>query len=139
MKNSELKIGKYLGIDYGSKRVGIAMSDDDGMMAFPKEVLSNDAKLIQNLEKIVKDNNIKKVVIGESKNYKMKDNEIMAEIIDFKEVIEKILEIDVVFQAEFMTSVQAQKIQGKNDMIDASAASIILQTYLDSDKNKKHV
>jgi putative Holliday junction resolvase len=126
---------KYLGIDYGTKRVGTAMSDDDGRMAFPDEVLANNAKLIENLSEKIKKNQIKKVIIGESKNYKMEDNAIMEDIIDLKSVIEATLEIDVELQPEFMTSMQAEKIQGKNDMIDASAASIILQAYLDSNKN----
>jgi putative Holliday junction resolvase len=127
---------KYLGIDYGTKRVGVAMSDDTGMMAFPDEVLKNDSKLIENMRVKIKKNNIKKIVLGESKNYKMEDNEIMDEIIDFKAVIEATMEIDVELQPEFMTSMQARKIQGNNDKIDASAASIILQSYLDSNKNK---
>jgi putative Holliday junction resolvase len=125
---------KYLGIDYGTKRVGTAMSDDQGTMAFPDEVLANDAKLIENLSKKIKENNVKKVIIGESKNYKMEDNAIMEDIVDLKGVIEATMEIDVELQPEFMTSMQAEKIQGKNDMIDASAASIILQAYLDSNK-----
>jgi len=127
---------KYLGIDYGSKRVGTAMTDDTGMMAFPDEVLKNDSKLIENVRTKIEKNNIKKVILGESKNYKMEDNEIMDEIIDFKAVIEATMEIDVELQAEFMTSMQARKIQGNNDKIDASAACIILQSYLDSNKNK---
>jgi putative Holliday junction resolvase len=125
---------KYLGIDYGTKRVGTAMSDDSGMMAFPDEVLTNDSKLIQKLQEKIKKNNVKKVVIGESKNYKMEDNAIMTEILDLKSVIETTLEIDAVLQPEFMSSMQAEKIQGKNDMIDASAASIILKAYLYSNK-----
>lgn len=123
---------KYLGIDYGTKRVGIALSGDGGMMAFPHGVIDNDSQLIQNITKLVKENDVKLVVIGESKNYKMEDNAIMNDIIDLKDVLEATLEIDVELQPEFMTSVQAEKIQGKNDMIDASAATIILQSYLDS-------
>jgi putative holliday junction resolvase len=127
---------KYLGIDYGTKRIGLAITDDDGKMAFPDAVLDNNAQIIENLGKKITENNIKKVILGESKNYKMEDNKIMKEILDLKKVIETVFEIDVELQAEFMTSMQAEKIQGKNDMIDASAACIILQTYLDSYKNK---
>jgi len=122
---------RILGIDYGTKRVGIAMSDTDGLMAFPDDVLPNDSKLIEKIATKIKNNQIKKVSIGESKNYKMEDNAIMSDIIDLKEVIEKTMEIDVELEPEFMTSMQAEKIQGKNDMIDASAAAIILQAHLD--------
>jgi putative Holliday junction resolvase len=136
MQNTKHSTGKYLGIDYGTKRVGIAMSDDQGMMAFPDEVIENGPKLIETLRQKITDNNIRLVVIGESKNYKMQDNAIMKDILDLKDVIEKTIEIDVELQPEFMTSMQAEKIQGKNDMIDASAATIILQSYIDSNKSK---
>ncbi len=128
---------RYLGIDYGTKRVGIAMSDENGDMAFPKEVLKNDARLIENLRKIVTENEIKKVVIGESKDFKMKDNAIMTEILDLQAVIEKTFEIDALLHPEFMSSQQAEFFQGKTATTDASAATIILQSYLDTLKHKK--
>lgn len=127
---------KYLGIDYGTKRVGVATSDEDGKIAFPKEVVANDNDLIINLEKLIESENIKKVIIGESKNFKMEDNEIMTDIIDLKDVIEATMEIDVELHPEVLSSVEAEKIQGKNDMIDASAAAIILQSYLDKINQK---
>lgn len=127
---------KYLGIDYGTKRVGVATSDEDGKIAFPKEVVANDNDLIINLEKLIGSENIKKVIIGESKNFKMEDNEIMTDIIDLKDVIEATMEIDVELHPEVLSSVEAEKIQGKNDMIDASAAAIILQSYLDKINQK---
>lgn len=127
---------KYLGIDYGTKRIGIAISDENNKIAFPNTVIKNDSKILENLKKILNENKIKKVVIGESQNYKMEDNEIMGEIIDLKEVIEKTMEKDVILHPEFMSSMQAEKIQGKNKMIDASAAAIILQSYLDQKNNK---
>ena len=110
------------------------MSDENEQMAFPKLVLQNDRKIIENFEKIITENEIKTVVLGESKNFKMLDNEIMAEILDFKEVLEKNFDIDVVMHSEMLSSVQAEFFQGKTNMLDASAAAIILQSYLDSKK-----
>ena len=126
---------RHLGIDYGTKRIGLAISDEEGRLAFPNSILTNDNKLIENLDNFIIENNIKKVVIGESKNYKMEDNEIMSEIYDLKKIIENQFSIDVDLHSEVLTSVQAEKMGGKNDMIDASAAAIILQSYLDL-KNK---
>ena len=128
---------RILGIDYGSKRIGVAMSDEGAQMAFPKLVLQNDAKLIENFEKMITENEIKTVVMGESKNFKMTDNEIMKEILDFRDVLEKTFNVDVVMHSEIYSSSQAEFFQGKTSMTDASAASIILQSYLDSLKNKK--
>jgi len=123
---------RFLGIDYGTKRIGISTSDDEGRLAFPRLVLENNNKTIENLKSLIVEENIKTVVIGESKNYKMEDNEIMTDIYDLKKILEMELNIDVELHPEVLTSVQAEKMQGKNDMLDASAAAIILQSYLDS-------
>ena len=123
---------KYLGIDYGTKRIGLATSDENGKIAFPLSVLENDNKFIENLRQIIEEKEIKSVIIGESKNYKMQDNAIMTEILDLKSIIESIFQIDAILYPEVLTSVEAEKIQGKNEMLDASAAAIILQSYLDS-------
>ena len=125
-------IMRFLGIDYGTKRIGISTSDDEGRLAFPRLVLENNNKTIENLKSLIVEENIKTVVIGESKNYKMEDNEIMTDIYDLKKILEMELNIDVELHPEVLTSVQAEKMQGKNDMLDASAAAIILQSYLDS-------
>lgn len=127
---------KYLGIDYGTKRIGIALSDDDGQMAFPDSVIENNEKLIENLSKIISENKVGLVVIGESKNYKMEDNLIMEDVLNLKRVIEAEFGLEVELHPEVLTSVQAESIQGKNEMVDASAASIILQSYIDSIKQK---
>jgi len=125
---------KYLGIDFGTKRIGISFSDEDGRVAFPLSVLENSEKIIEEIKKIISEKKIDKVVVGESKDFNMKDNPIMK---DIKEFSEKLLEdkIAVVFHPEFFTSQEAIQIQGKNEMLDASAATIILQSYLDKQKN----
>jgi len=128
---------RILGVDYGTKRIGVAITDEGAQMAFPKLVLQNDAKVIENFKKIITDNEIKTVVLGESKNFKMVDNEIMKEILDFRDVLEKEINVDVVMYSEIYSSAQAEFFQGKTDMLDASAAAIILQSYLESKKNKK--
>jgi putative Holliday junction resolvase len=124
-------MGRILGIDYGVKRVGLAMTDESQMMAFPKEVLPNNDELFEQILKICKDNQIEKIVLGESKNFKMKANKIMEEIIPFKTILENKSGLPVIFELEFLTSFQVEKAIGKNDMLDASAATIILQAYLD--------
>jgi len=127
----------FLGIDYGTKRVGIAVSDEHGAMAFPFSVIKNDHRLIENIKKIIEEKNIKKIVIGESKNYKMQYNTIMVDVLEFKENLARETGIDAVFHPEYLTSAQAERIQGKNDNIDASAATIILQSYIDLNITKR--
>lgn len=122
---------KYLGIDFGSKRIGLAISDSGGTIAFPYSVVLNGKNNLEEIEKIIKEENIDEVVIGESKDFKGEPNKIMAEIEKFKIALESKTKLKVHFEPEFMTSSQAELIQGKNDMHDASAAAIILQTFLD--------
>lgn len=132
---------KYLGIDYGEKRVGIALSDIEGKMAFPKVVFENNAELISKIVAYCGENTVEAVVIGESKDYKGEDNKISPKIISFKRDLSSAIKIPISLEPEFMSSMQVEKTFGKTDMLDASAASIILQTFLDKEKvrqeNKK--
>ena len=126
---------RLLGIDYGKKRVGIAITDDKGMMAFPKAVLPNDNFLVSGIAELVKGHDVNVIVLGESKDYKMNANPIMSQIKLFADEIGRATGIEVKYEPEILSSHQAAHFQGKTDMIDASAASIILQSYID--RNKK--
>ena len=126
---------RFLGIDYGSKRIGIAHSDEGGQFAMPLITLNNSKNVLKEVVDLAKKNNVKEIVIGESKNYKGEANTILPESLNFKMDLEKEGFI-VHLEPEFMTSVNAERFQGKNDMLDASAAAIILQSYMDSNTNK---
>lgn len=130
-------MSKYLGIDYGEKRVGIAISDDEGKVAFPKIVLENNAELVQKIVDLCNETKIETIVIGESKNYKGEDNKINPKIISFKRELALISKLPIFLEPEFMTSMQVEKNFGKTDMLDASAAAIILQTFLDKEKSRQ--
>ena len=125
---------RYLGIDFGEKRVGIAISDEDGKIAFPNAVLANDKDLFKNIVDLCMKNAIEVVVMGESRDYQGQINEIMWKIDGFKKQLETI-GFKVIFEPEFMTSVQASQVTGENKMLDASAAAIILQSYLNKNSN----
>lgn len=122
---------RFLGIDYGSKRVGTALSDETGVLAFPHSVIPNDERLIPALKKIVTEEGVTEIVMGESRDYKGKENPIMESILVCKEALERTTNLPVHLEPEFLTSAQAAYFQGKHDKLDASAAAIILQAYLD--------
>ncbi|MCH7756588.1 Holliday junction resolvase RuvX [Patescibacteria group bacterium] len=137
---------KLLGIDYGEKKVGIALSDDDGALAFPKEVVNNDGKLVNYIVDLALTENISRIVIGQSTNYQGKDNPIMEQIYQFKKALHGRLSIPVDFEIEFLTSVEAQRQPQEADLprsrkprvhkrVDAGAAAIILQSFIDKNKN----
>ncbi len=123
-----------MGIDFGTKRVGVATADTEAGMAFPKAVLKNDNILFAAIKEICEKEKVEKVILGESKDLKGEDNDIAPLITAFKESLEKSTGLEVTYQREFYTTYQASRIQGDSDMIDASAAAIILQTYLDKYK-----
>lgn len=127
---------KLLGIDYGSKRVGIAFSDENGEFAIPSVVLNNSKNLLKEVLDLAKEKEIKEIVIGESKNYKGEANTILKESLKFKTELEKEGYM-VHLEPEFMTSANAERFQGKNDLIDASAAALILQSFLDKRNVKR--
>jgi putative Holliday junction resolvase len=128
---------KYLGIDFGTKKVGIAISDEEGTLAFPREVVRNDPRLLSQVFALVKSEGVGEVVVGESTDFKGVANPVMqyadAFVADLRSE-----GIVVSLEPEFLTSAQARTTQGKNDMIDASAAALILQSFLDR-KNKKSI
>ncbi len=127
--------GRFLGVDFGTKKIGIAISDMNGNFALPKVVLKNDKDLMRNFEKILKEENIKEIVIGESINYKGEENPVMEYIKDFIEKTKKFSGALITLEPEFLTSSQVRNTQGDSDMIDASAAALILQSFLDKRNN----
>ena len=125
---------KYIGIDFGEKKIGLAISDEEGKIAFPREVIANDKKTIEKIISFAKENNVKNIILGESKDYKGNDNKIMGEILRVKKDLEN-TGLEVQMEPEFMTSMQVEKTFGKTEMIDASSATIILQSFLNKLKN----
>lgn len=133
---------RVLGIDYGTKRIGVALSDPQAAFGQPYSVVQNSKTALDEILAIVKKENVAEIVLGESKDFKGQDNKVMSEIRDFKFALEKALVlllppiIPVIFEPEFLTSHQAEYFQGKHDLLDASAAALILQSYLDRKNNQ---
>lgn len=139
---------KFIGIDYGSKRVGIAISDEEGKFAFPYKILSNSMELVDTIHNICGEEEISAIVLGLSHDLSGKPNKIMGSIEELKHNLEKELDLPVYLQKEFMTTVEARgrvgkevnnarKIsKGQSSQADASAAALILQRYLDKNNNK---
>ena len=141
---------RYMGIDFGTKRIGIAVSDESGVMAFPHAVIFNTHNLISDILKICNNQNVFEIVVGESKNFQGQDNLVMVDINKFVNDLKQNLNVPVILHPEFLTSKQAERLGVKaerlvsklkkqpkvNVMLDAGAATIILQSYLDIKSNK---
>ncbi len=134
---------RYLGIDYGSKRVGLATSDDGGAFAFPYKILKNDTTLVDTIHNICGEENISAIVVGESTDLSGAPNKIMGSIEELVKNLEADLGLPIYLQKEFMTTIEARGRAGKEvnnarkvakaelSAADASAAALILQRYLD--------
>ena len=137
-------MGRALGIDFGTKRVGLALSDRTNMIASPYKTLNYDSEndLVTQLETIVSENDIEILVLGLPINMKGEDTMQTTKVRDFKEILST-LGIPIVFEDERLSSVSAinslmlQNVKtGHNKPeIDKTAAAIILQQYLDKNSN----
>jgi len=121
---------KLMGIDYGTKRVGIALTDDKGMMAFPREVLPNDAFLMKSIERIVAEEKVGVIVVGHSLGRDGAPNKVHAAVEEFILDLTLHIGLPVELEPEQYTTQEAIRFQGRNEMTDASAASVILNSYI---------
>ncbi len=120
---------KILGIDYGLKWIGIAITDSENKMAFPHETLENNYRLFSRLNEIIKKEDIYKIVIGLPLNKKMKPTNQTAEIENWAEKLIKEVDLPIEFENEILTTKAADKSGAKNS--HSAAATILLQSYLD--------
>ena len=132
---------KILSLDLGTKRIGVAISDELGMLAHPFDVWTwkNIENLIKQLDLIIKQHSIKKLVVGVPWTLKGKTSEKTNEVLEIINDLEQILNIPIIKIDERLTSKMAQdslKMVGKKpsrhkSKIDQISAIIILQSYLD--------
>ena len=129
---------KYICIDYGTKRVGVAVSDDSGAMGFPKGEYPNNDKLIGELASLIQDEKIEGIVVGESKNLDGTDNPIMVTARAFGETLSKLSGKPLFYEPEMFSTQEARRdIEGVrgHGAVDAKAASLILTTFLERQKH----
>lgn len=139
---------RYLGIDYGDKRIGVAISDEEGKFAFPKGVIENRSAprssnenekqfsyAIGEIEKIISlelRRPVGAVIVGLPQNFNGEDTAQTKKVRIFAEQLKKEIGIEVIFENEILTSSQVDKSGGSTKaMQDASAAALILQGFLD--------
>ena len=132
---------RCLGIDFGSSRIGIAISDDLGMLAHPLETILNDSAFLPRLQKIVLEKGVSGIVVGIPRNMdgsygpaaekaKLFLSQLKSEFPDLR----------LIAWDERLTTVEAQRllhaagrdVKKSRPVIDQVAAQVLLQSYLDS-------
>jgi putative Holliday junction resolvase len=126
---------RYLGIDFGSKRVGLALSDEGGNMGFPHAVIPNDGRLIDYVMDVIGRKDVSIVVMGDSLDNSGKPNPIREKSKSFARDLERMANVEVVWEPEHFTSQEARRDPegirtNTRDAVDASAAALILSSYL---------
>lgn len=135
---------KYLGIDYGTKRVGLALSDESGSIGFPHAIVPNTPRLASDLCALIAKENVGAVVIGESRNFAGGQNAVAKAARALSALIADQAGVPVFFEDETMTSAEARRklaptssgkvrksrAPAKSAHVDSSAAALILTSYL---------
>lgn len=121
-------MSKLLGIDYGDKRVGLAIADRQSLAVAPFKIIENNKNLILNLKKIIQEEDISQIVIGWPVNLKNQETDQTKKVKKFLERIKKELPLPIVTEDERLTTKFYQKINKKN--LDALSAMKILESYL---------
>lgn len=119
---------KFLGIDYGDKRVGLALAEDRGP-ALPFKVLQNSNQLFQDISNIIQQENIDEVVVGLPHSLSGQKNQRLSITKRFIDNLKSTLNIKVSSVDEQLTSKLYERMGIKKD-IDKYAAAAILDTYL---------
>jgi putative Holliday junction resolvase len=135
---------KYMGIDFGTKRVGIALSDESATLARPVTVLKNDSNLISTIENLIAKEGVESIVVGASEG-----NPVQRDIEEFIGTITLATMLPIAMMNEAFTSMEAHGRKGKESLsarqgkapqkpsdLDAQAAAMILQRYLDAHSRK---
>lgn len=141
---------RILGLDYGTKTVGVAISDSLGLTAQNVETITrkSPSKLRQTLariEEIMSENEVSIIVLGYPKNMNNTIGERAEDVESFKEMLERRTGATVVLWDERLTTMEAERVliegkvrrENRKAVIDQIAASIILQNYLDFKGNEE--
>lgn len=135
---------RILGLDYGTKTVGVAISDPLLITAQGLEIIRRDSenkirKTYARIEEIIKEYEVEKIVLGLPKNMNGTEGDRVEKTKEFKEALERRTGIEVVLWDERLTTVSADKImmesnirrEHRKEYVDEIAAMIILQNYLE--------
>jgi len=138
-------LSRILAIDYGTKRIGIAISDPLRMFATPRGIIENGLRMMNELKELITSENVSTVIVGIPRTLSNTESEMTAEVIRFRDKLIQFLTplgVSVISRDERLTSIMAETNirsrelpkmkREKKSLRDEEAARILLQEYLDS-------
>ncbi|MDB0053959.1 Holliday junction resolvase RuvX [Candidatus Pelagibacter sp.] len=145
LKKKQLETSRLIGLDLGSKRIGVSICDDKQSIATPFKTINktNTNELILDLKNLVKEYNIKGIIIGNPLNMDGSSGRSAQSVNDVSGNIDKAIDVDVCLWDERLSTVGAFNLSGQLDVnvskreknIDQNAAAFILQGAIDFLKN----
>ncbi len=130
---------RYLGVDYGTKKVGLALSDEAGLMGFPHAVVPNTGALVDTVARLIAEKDVQVVVVGESRTLDGGLNPVAQAARAFGEDLSARTGVPIRYESEVYTTAAARRLPQKQPKsrarrsrapVDASAAALILTSYL---------
>ena len=130
---------RILGVDFGRARIGLAVSDELGLLAHPVKTIPASHDAAKHIGQIVREKNVERVVIGLPRHMNGSLGEAAGEALAFAGKLRKLLSCEVVTWDERLTTIAAnralrdggQKTRESRNVVDQVAAQMILQGYLD--------
>ena len=136
---------RILGIDFGLKRIGLALTDPLLIFSYPYSTISNDSSIWDNLKSIIEEKNVKKIILGYPSINNNPQKSITGKVMEFKNKLSSRFNLEVILWDESYTSELAKQVVIKSvakkskrrdkGLLDQNSAAIILQEYLDEKRS----
>lgn len=137
-----MKEARTLAIDFGEKRIGLAVTDPLNIFAYPLSTLQNDSKFWNSLSKIISEYSVVKIVLGYPLKESGEQSSSTKMVVTFKEELEKRISIPVelvderyssdIAKQRIIASVSSKKKRRDKSLLDKNAAAVILEDYLNA-------
>lgn len=131
---------RILAIDYGTKRIGLAVTDPLKMFAIPFDTIPNDKHTLDKLKQIISEKNVVKIILGNPVKENGEDSTISKDVRKFKSELEKKIDLAIelvderysseIASKRILESVPSKKKRRNKSLIDKNAAAVILEDYL---------
>ncbi len=122
-----------MGIDYGKRRIGVALSDPSGRIAFPQKVILNrgTSRVAAELKRVIEEEEVGRIAVGLPLGLDGKDTQETRVVRTFVEDLKKEIKLPIEFENEMFTTHMVKKFGIPREHTDEAAAAVILQSYLD--------
>ncbi len=138
---------RVLGIDFGERRIGLALSDPSGIIAQPYMTFDTreDGDIVKKIEELIEEQKVERIVLGIPRNMNGSIGEKGEAVLEFSNLLSSRLKLPIILWDERLSSVESLKVlrhagaklHKHKKAVDRISAALILQGYLDSQKRKK--